>query len=122
MIVQDAGRAINPAAVAGQMMGGAVQGVGMALYEQMVWDADGTPVAASFQDYGLPNAEKSPRLETAIVEVPSTIGPFGARPVGEPPIIPAPAAVANAVSQAARVRVADLPITSERLWRALSGA
>ncbi|MBI2756029.1 MAG: xanthine dehydrogenase family protein molybdopterin-binding subunit [Chloroflexi bacterium] len=117
--VQDVGRAINPAAVEGQMMGGAVQAVGWGLLERMEHDEVGTPLTASFLDYALPRATQSPELETVVVEVPSKAGPYGARPVGEPPVIPGAAAIANAVRDAVGVRVADLPLTSERVHAAL---
>lgn len=118
--VQDAGRAINPAAVEGQMFGGAVQGVGWGLYERMVFDADGTPLTASLLDYALPTATQAPDLEAHIVEVPSLMGPYGARPVGEPPVIPGAAAIANAVRDAVGARVTDLPLTPERVYQALA--
>jgi CO/xanthine dehydrogenase Mo-binding subunit len=122
--IQDVGRAINPALVEAQMHGGAVQGVGWGLYEQLLFDAQGTPITASFMDYTLPKASQSPDLEAVLVEVPSILGPFGAKGVGEPPVIPCAAAWANAVRDACGARVTDLPLTPERVWRAMevSGA
>jgi CO/xanthine dehydrogenase Mo-binding subunit len=116
--IQDVGRAINPALVEDQMHGGAVQGVGWGLFEQLLFDEQGTPVTASFMDYTLPKASQSPALETVLVEVPSILGPFGAKGVGEPPVIPGAAAMANAVRDACGARVTELPITPERVWRA----
>jgi CO/xanthine dehydrogenase Mo-binding subunit len=117
--IQDVGRAINPALVEAQMHGGAVQGVGWGLYEQIVFDERGTPITGSFMDYTMPKASQSPDLEAVMVEVPSTLGPFGAKGVGEPPVIPGAAAWANAVRDACGARVTELPITPERVWRAL---
>ncbi len=118
--IQDVGRAINPAAVEGQMAGGAVQSVGWGLLERIVFDQDGTPVTASLMDYPIPRSTQAPEIETAIVEVPSSVGPFGAKGVGEPPVVPGAAAIANAVRDASGARVADLPITPERLFRAMA--
>ena len=103
------------------MHGGAVQGVGWGLYEQIVFDEQGTPITGSFMDYTLPKARQSPQLETIMVEVPSILGPFGAKGVGEPPVIPGPAAWANAVRDACGARVTELPLTSERVRRAIAG-
>jgi CO/xanthine dehydrogenase Mo-binding subunit len=117
--IQDVGRAINPALVEDQMHGGAVQGAGWGLYEQIVFDDNGTPITGSFMDYTVPKASQSPSLDAVLVEVPSVLGPFGAKGVGEPPVIPGGAAWANAVRDACGVRVTELPITAERVWRAL---
>jgi CO/xanthine dehydrogenase Mo-binding subunit len=117
---QDVGRELNPAAVEGQMLGAVVQGIGWGLYEQMVHDADGQLVSGSLMDYALPRAESVPPVETVLVEVPSPDGPFGARGVGEPPVIPVAAAIANAVHAATGVRPTEIPITPERLWRAMA--
>lgn len=118
--VQDAGRALNPAAVEGQMMGGAAQCVGWGLLEEMVFDASATPLTASLLDYALPRATQVPPMEPVVVEVASKIGPYGARPVGEPPVIPGAAAIANAVRDACGARVTDLPLTSERVFSAMT--
>lgn len=117
--VQDVGRAINPAGIEGQMHGGATQGLGWGLYEQLVYDETGQLLSATLMDYALPTAEMVPPFETHIVEVPAPEGPLGARGVGEPPVIPGAAAVANAVRDALGVRLTDLPLTPERVWRAL---
>jgi CO/xanthine dehydrogenase Mo-binding subunit len=120
--IQDVGRAINPALVEDQMHGGAVQGVGWGLYEQIVFDENGTPITGSFMDYTLPKASQSPDVEAVLVEVPSVLGPFGAKGVGEPPVIPGAAAWANAVRDACGVRITELPLTAERVWRAMASA
>ena len=117
---QDVGRAINPAAVEGQIIGAVAQGVGWGLYERLVHDESGQVVTGSLLDYALPSAQVVPPVETLLVEVPSPDGPFGARGVGEPPVIPVAAAIANAIHDATGVRPTELPITAERLWRALN--
>jgi CO/xanthine dehydrogenase Mo-binding subunit len=115
VVVQDAGKAINPLGVAGQMQGGSVQSLGMALTEGMLFDDSGRLTNPSLLDYRKLTAADLPDIETIIVEVPSPAGPFGARGVGEPPIVPAPAAIANAVQDAVGIRITELPITPERI-------
>lgn len=120
VVVQDVGRAINPLAIEGQMMGGAVQGLGWALYENMVYDNYGQPISASWMDYTVPQMEHAARsIETVIVEVPSDYGPLGAKGVGEPPIIPTAGAVGNAIADAVGIRLTDLPMTPPRIVAAL---
>ncbi|HBY96688.1 MAG TPA: xanthine dehydrogenase, partial [Chloroflexi bacterium] len=122
--VQDVGRALNPAAVRGQIQGGVTQGLGWALREQMIFDEDGQLLTASLMDYALPKVADIPPqgIETVLVEVPSPEGPFGARPVGEPPVIPVAGAVANAVRAATGVRATALPISAQGLWAQLHAA
>jgi len=120
VIVQDVGKAINPLGVEGQMQGGAVQSLGIALTEGLVFDDSGRLTNPSLLDYRKLTAADLPNLETIIVEVPSPAGPFGARGVGEPPIVPAPAAIANAVQDAVRVRITELPLSPERIALALA--
>jgi CO/xanthine dehydrogenase Mo-binding subunit len=108
--VQDVGKAINPPEVEGQVHGGAVQSLGRALGEGLVYDSDGQLKTASFLDYELPAADQVPDIDVTLVEVPSPVGPLGAKGVGEPPAIPGTAALANAVSRAAGTRVRDVPI------------
>jgi CO/xanthine dehydrogenase Mo-binding subunit len=119
VVVQDAGRAINPIGVEGQMQGGAVQSLGIALTEGLMFDEAGRLTNPSLLDYRKLTAADLPSIETIIVEVPSPAGPFGARGVGEPPIIPAPAAIANAVHDATGVRITELPMSPERIALAL---
>ncbi len=119
VVVQDAGRAINPLGVEGQMQGGAVQSLGMAMTEALTYDEKGCLTNPSLLDYRKLTAADLPNIETIIVEVPSPSGPFGARGVGEPPIIPAPAAMANAVADATGVRITECPLTPERIALAL---
>jgi CO/xanthine dehydrogenase Mo-binding subunit len=119
VVVQDAGRAINPLGVEGQMQGGAVQSLGIALTEALLYDEAGRLTNPSLLDYRTLTAADLPNIETVIVEVPSPAGPFGARGVGEPPIVPAPAAIANAVADATGVRITECPLTPERIAMAL---
>jgi len=119
VVVQDVGKAINPMGVAGQMQGGAVQSIGMALTEGLLFDDSGRLTNPSLLDYRKLTAADLPNLETIIVEVPAPAGPFGARGVGEPPIIPAPAAIANAIQNATGVRLTELPMSPERIALAL---
>jgi CO/xanthine dehydrogenase Mo-binding subunit len=119
VIAQDVGRALNPALVEGQMRGGVAQGIGWALFEQLDHDEDGRLLTGSFLDYAIPAAEHVPEIDTLIVEVPAPDGPFGAKGIGEAPVIGAPAAIANAVARAAGARLHELPMTSPRVWEAL---
>jgi CO/xanthine dehydrogenase Mo-binding subunit len=119
VVVQDAGRAINPLGVEGQMQGGAVQSLGFALTEGLDFAEDGRLLNPSLLDYRKLTAADLPSIETIIVEVPCPAGPFGARGVGEPPIVPAPAAIANAIRDATGARLTELPLTSERVAMAL---
>jgi CO/xanthine dehydrogenase Mo-binding subunit len=119
VVAQDVGFAINPALVEGQMQGGACQGLGLALFEEMSYDQHGRLLNPNLLDYRLPTTMDVPPIETIIVEVPSEDGPYGARIVGEPAIVPGPAAIANAVADALGVRVFEAPITPERVLRAL---
>ncbi|MDP8924723.1 MAG: xanthine dehydrogenase family protein molybdopterin-binding subunit [Chloroflexota bacterium] len=120
--VQDAGRAINPAEVEGNIHGGVAQGIGWALYETMAFDPEGRILTASFLDYALPTSHHVPPVEAVIVEEASESGPHGLRVVGEPPVIPGAATIANAIRDATGLRMAELPITPERLHRAIVAA
>jgi CO/xanthine dehydrogenase Mo-binding subunit len=120
VVVQDAGKAINPLGVEGQMQGGAVQSLGMALTEALTFDEGGRLTNPSLLDYRKLTAADLPNIEPIIVEVPSPSGPYGARGVGEPPIVPAPAAIANAVEDATGVRLTHLPLTPERIALAIA--
>jgi CO/xanthine dehydrogenase Mo-binding subunit len=120
-VVQDVGRAINPPAAEGQMMGGATQGLGWALLEHMAYDDQGQLLSASWMDYAVPHITQGAlKLETVLVQVPTAHGPFGARGVGEPPVIATAAAVANAIADATGVRLTELPMTPPRVLAALS--
>ena len=117
--IQDVGLAINPALVEGQIHGGVTQGLGWALFENMVYDENGQLLTSNLMDYALPHSYDVPNISTILVEVPSDLGPFGAKGVGEPPVVPVGAAIANAVYDAVGARVTQLPITPERLFTAL---
>jgi CO/xanthine dehydrogenase Mo-binding subunit len=121
LTVQDVGRAINPAAVEGQIQGGVVQGIGWALLERMPYDAEGQLLAATLMDYALPQSDQAPPVESVLLEVASEHGPFGAKGVGEPPVVGVPAAVANAVAAATGWRFTSLPITAQEVVTALDG-
>jgi CO/xanthine dehydrogenase Mo-binding subunit len=116
--VQDVGFALNPMMVQGQMHGGAVQGIGFGLHEAMRYDDAGQLLTGSFMDYDLPRIDSVPPIDTILVEHPSPHGPFGARGIGEPPIVAGAAAIANAIKDATGVRLTELPMRSETLWRA----
>lgn len=117
--VQDAGKAVHPSYVEGQMQGGAAQGIGWALNEEYLFDAEGVLENASFLDYRMPVASDLPMIDTVIVEVPNPLHPYGVRGVGETPIVPPLATVANAVCAATGVRFTDLPLTPPRVLAAL---
>ena len=119
---QDAGRAAHPSYVEGQMQGGAVQGIGWALNEEYYFSKDGRLANSSFLDYRMPTALDVPRIDTVMLEVPGDAHPFGMRGVGEVPIVPPMATIANAVSAATGVRMANLPITPGSIVKALADA
>src|SRR5579885_1345620 len=119
LVAQDVGLAINPAEVEGQIFGGVMQGIGWALLEGMVYDENGQLLTSTLMDYALPHIQDMPHFETIMIEIPSTLGPFGAKGVGEPPVVPVGAAIANAIYDAVGIRMTQLPITPERLYSAL---
>ncbi|MBM3946386.1 MAG: xanthine dehydrogenase family protein molybdopterin-binding subunit, partial [SAR202 cluster bacterium] len=110
-IVQDAGKAIHPSYVEGQMQGGVAQGIGWALNEEYYFTQQGTMANPTFLDYRMPTSLDLPMIDTVIVEVPNPGHPFGVRGVGEVPIVPPPAAVANAIHRAVGVRMTTLPMS-----------
>jgi len=118
-IVQDVGRAIHPSYVEGQMQGGVVQGIGWALNEEYVYNDKGQMLNASFLDYRMPTSLDLPMIETIIVEVPNPGHPYGVRGVGEVPIVPPQAALANAIYKAVGVRMRELPMSPPRLSQAI---
>lgn len=117
---QDAGTAIHPSYVEGQMQGGVVQGIGWALNEEYIHDADGHLENPSFLDYRVPVASDLPMIDTVVVEVPNPAHPYGVRGVGEVGIVPPLAAVANAIAAATGTRPTDLPISPPRLLDAIN--
>ncbi len=121
LAAHDVGRAINPRSVEGQISGGAVQGLGMALLEE-VTVADGVNLTGGLFQYLIPTATDVPDIETVIIESGEGLGPFGARGIGEPPIGPPCAAVASAIEDALGVRPQVLPITPERVLECVDRA
>ncbi|MBY8974328.1 xanthine dehydrogenase family protein molybdopterin-binding subunit [Rhodobacteraceae bacterium NNCM2] len=119
-VCQDAGKAIHPAYVEGQFQGGAAQGIGWALNEEYIYGEDGRLQNAGFLDYRIPVASDLPMIDTEIVEVPNPGHPYGVRGVGETSIVPPLAAIANAVSRAAGVRMTELPMSPPRILKALA--
>jgi carbon-monoxide dehydrogenase large subunit len=125
VIVEDAGTMINPMVVDGQVYGGAVQGIGTALFEEMPFDASGQPLASTLADYHLPVAADIPPIRILHMETPSPLSRFGQKGIGESGAIGPPAAIANAVNDALAplgVEIAEVPMTPERVLRALAGA
>ena len=117
--VQDVGKAIHPSYVEGQMQGGAVQGIGWALNEEYVYNDKGEMTNASFLDYRMPTSLDLPMIDTVMVEVPNPGHPYGVRGVGEVPIVPPPAALANAIYRAVGVRMHELPMSPGRVVKAM---
>ena len=113
--IQDAGKAIHPSYVEGQLQGGAVQGIGWALNEEYIFDKEGKLDNAGFLDYRIPVASDLPMIDTHIVEVPNPNHPFGVRGCGETPIVAPLAAVGNAVSRALGTRIRELPLSPPRV-------
>ena len=120
-VFQDAGKAVHPDYVEGQMQGGAVQGIGWALNEEYIYGDDGRLQNPSFLDYRIPVSSDLPNIETVILEIPNPGHPYGVRGVGETPIVPPLAAIANAVSRATGVRLTELPMSPPRILKAMKG-
>ena len=117
--VQDAGKAIHPAYVEGQIQGGVVQGIGWALNEEYVYNDKGVMLNSSFLDYRMPTSLDLPMIDTVIVEVANPNHPYGVRGVGEVPIVPPMAAISNAIYDAIGVRMNDLPMSPDKVLEAL---
>ncbi|MDA3857542.1 MAG: xanthine dehydrogenase family protein molybdopterin-binding subunit [Roseovarius sp.] len=120
-VFQDAGKAVHPAYVEGQFQGGAVQGIGWALNEEYIYGEDGILQNAGFLDYRIPVASDLPMIDTVILEIANPGHPYGVRGVGETQIVPPLAAIANAVSEAAGVRMTVLPMSPPRILAAIQG-
>jgi carbon-monoxide dehydrogenase large subunit len=123
--VDDCGPAINPMVIDGQIHGGIAHAIGQALYEQIVYDADGQLVTGSFVDYALPTAAELPSFELDRTETPSPVNSLGVKGIGEAGTIAASAAVTNAVIDALRplgVTYMDMPLTPMRVWQAIEEA
>ena len=121
-VIQDAGKAVHPSYVEGQMQGGAVQGIGWALNEEYVYDGQGRLQNPGFLDYRIPVCSDVPMIDTVIVEVANPTHPYGVRGVGETPIVPPMAAIANAVEGALGIRFTDLPMSPPKVLKALEEA
>ena len=125
-VTDDVGKAVNPLIVAGQVHGGVTQGIGQALYEHTVFDAEsGQLLSGSFMDYTLPRADNLPRIEVELIEVPCATNPLGVKGAGEAGAVGSPPAVINAIIDALKgdgVTHIDMPATPEKIWRALAKA
>ena len=120
--IQDVGKAIHPSYVEGQIQGGAAQGIGWALSEEYIYNDKGQMENPGFLDYRCPVASDVPMIEAVLVEVPNPRHPFGVRGVGEVPIVPPMAAVANAIKAATGLRMPDLPMSPPKVRAALDAA
>ena len=121
-VLQDAGKAIHPAYVEGQFQGGAAQGIGWALNEEYIYNDEGQMENTGFLDYRIPVCSDLPMIDTVIVEEPNPRHPYGVRGIGETPIIPPMAAIANAVSRATGVRFSELPMSPPKVLARLEEA
>jgi len=125
-VVDDVGRMVNPMLVKGQIHGGVVQGLGQGLFEQLAYErSTGQLLAGSFMDYAMPRADDLPSFEVDSHEVPTQVNPLGAKGVGEAGTVGALPALLNAVNDALAplgVRHLDMPVTPERVWRAIRDA
>jgi aerobic carbon-monoxide dehydrogenase large subunit len=123
--IDDLGMVINPMICEGQIHGGIAQGVGQALFENVVYEKSGQLVTGSFLDYGMPRADDFPFFTSELVEIPATTNPLGIKGIGEAGTIAAPPTVVNAVLDAVRelgVEHLDMPLTPARIWQAINAA
>jgi carbon-monoxide dehydrogenase large subunit len=123
--VDDCGKVINPMIVEGQIHGGIVQGVGQALWEGAVYDESGQLLTGSMMDYAVPKADAFPKFELGMTETPTSVNPLGVKGIGETGTIASTVAVYNAVMDAVAplgVKTIDMPLTPERVWRAIRAA
>jgi carbon-monoxide dehydrogenase large subunit len=121
--VDDAGTIINPIVATGQVHGGVATGIGQALFEEVLYDEDGNPLTSNFVGYAFPSAADLPPFEVHIMETPTPLNPLGAKGIGESGTVGTTPAVQSAVVDALApygVRHLDMPITGERVWRALA--
>ena len=116
---QDVGRAIHPAYVEGQIQGGVAQGIGWALNEEFIYDKNGRLANAGFLDYRMPVASDLPSIDAVIVEIPNPVHPHGVKGVGEIPLVPTLAAIANAIADATGKRLYELPMSPPKVLKAL---
>jgi carbon-monoxide dehydrogenase large subunit len=125
LAVDDCGKVINPLLVEGQLHGGIAQGLGQALYEEMVYDSEGQAVTGELMEYAVPKAEHLPRFELAHTTTPSPVNPMGIKGVGEAGTIASTAAIVGAVCDALTplgIRHLDMPLKPEKVWRAIRDA
>lgn len=115
----DSGTAINPALVEGQVEGGIAMGIGMALAEEMLFDAEGRQINPNLTNYLIPTSLDMPKIEVDVVQSYDPVGPFGAKGVGEPTLVPTAPAILNAIYDAVGVRITDLPATAEKILMAI---
>jgi carbon-monoxide dehydrogenase large subunit len=123
--VDDCGRVINPMMVEGQVHGGIAQGIGQALYEEVIYDKSGQLLTGSLMDYAVPKAEQLPRYICDGTETPTDVNPLGVKGVGEAGTIGATPAVVSAVADALApfgVRHLDMPLKPEKIWKAIRAA
>src|SRR5690606_17312354 len=120
--VQDVGTAIHPSYAEGQIQGGVTQGIGWALNEEYWYNENGQLMNASLLDYRMPTALDLPMIDTIMVEVPNPGHPYGVRGVGEVPIVPPAAALANAIYRAIGVRLYELPMSPAKVPAAMLSA
>ena len=121
-VIQDAGKAIHPTYVEGQMQGGAAQGIGWALNEEYIYGEDGRLQNPGFLDYRIPVCSDLPFIDTQILEIPNPNHPYGIRGVGETSIVPPLAAIGNAISNAVGVRMNHVPMSPPRILKAIEEA
>jgi aerobic carbon-monoxide dehydrogenase large subunit len=125
VVVHDCGKIINPKIVDGQITGGVVHGIGNALFEEMLYDANGQPVSVNFGEYLLPTASEMPPIHIAHVESPSPLNPLGVKGAGESGTIPATAAVVSAIENALApfgAQITRYPLNPERIVALVDGA
>jgi CO/xanthine dehydrogenase Mo-binding subunit len=115
----DCGKALNPMSVEGQVDGGISMGIGQALYEEVVVNENGIPLNPNFHEYSIPGFMDMPELDTETVESYDHTSAFGSKEIGEGPLCPVPPALLNAISDAIGVRMTELPITPEKILKAL---
>jgi CO/xanthine dehydrogenase Mo-binding subunit len=115
----DVGRAVNPTLVEGQIEGGVMQGIGMALMEEVLYDEHGLRTNVNWTDYKLPTLADRPEIQAIIVEHATDLGPYGSKGLGESPVLHPPAAVANAIAAATGKRFRSLPVTPEKVALAM---
>ena len=120
-VVEDAGKAIHPQQVEGQFQGGAVQGLGWALNEEYIYDEKGCMENPGFLDYRVPVCSDVPMIDTVIIEVPNPRHPYGLRGVGEVPVVPTLATIANAVGDAIGTRPRSLPMSPPKILKLIEG-